>query len=105
MQRSYYDYNLQSGVQDNLNSGEQPLTSNSTAPDLSPTRNRDFGIGLSVPRLPTEIENASTRRRHLEESRYPSPRPPQAQGTRLSLSSCMFLFHFFSQLQRRGTGS
>lgn len=51
---------------------------------LSPSRSRDFGAGVSVPRLPTEIEPAGRRRQ--EDARY--TRPPQAQGTRLSLSSC-----------------
>lgn len=47
------------------------------------THARDFGAGLSMPRLPVSLE--ATGRRRSEER---ASRPPPPQGTRLSLSSC-----------------
>lgn len=79
MNRGYFDY-ASAPHQDISPDPQQP----SDPRLLSPTRSRDFGASLSVPRLPTEIEPAGRRRQ--DEVRH--ARPPQAQGTRLSLSSC-----------------
>ena len=84
MNRNFFDYDSVP----HQDVSADPLQQPSDPRSQSPTRSRDFGASLSVPRLPTEIESASRRRQ--EEVRY--ARPPQAQGTRLSLSSCKYTF-------------